>query len=313
MDIAVKYSDKILVTGGTGFIGRHLVRKCLNYTRHVSCIGLTGSKPGEFADDIEVIGTDMSDAARLKSLLDGRNFDYVFNLGGYIDHISYKTGGRRVIEAHFNGLLNLIDCLDWESLKGFVQISSSDEYGNCSAPQNESMRESPFSPYSLAKAASTNFVRMVSNTEGFPGVVLRLFLVYGPGQDDKRFLPQIIRACLRNEEFRTSAGEQLRDFCHVDDIVKGMISAAVSPAAHGHVINLASGIPVTIRSVVEEVIRLTGKGKPLWGAYPYRKGENMALYADIYLARKLIDWNPAVSLAEGLKQTVDYYRNREVL
>ncbi len=303
-------SQRVLIAGGTGFIGKHLASKCLESTPYVTCLGvrpgISGIGPEQ---DVEILCADLCDREALTKVISGRSFDYVLSLGGYIDHSPYFQGGRKVIETHFQGLLNLIDCLDMKSLKGFVQTGSSDEYGSAPAPQRESMRESPFSPYSLAKAAASQFIQTISRTEGFPGVVLRLFLVYGPGQDEKRFLPQIIRACLRDQEFRTSAGEQLRDFCHVDDIVKGMIGAAVSPAAHGHIINLASGIPVTIRSVVEEVVRLTGKGTPLWGAYPYRKGENMALYANIDLAGELIGWEPGVSLAEGLIQTIDSYRN----
>ena len=79
-------------------------------------------------------------------------------------------------------------------------------------PQCEELREQPISPYSLAKVASTHFLQMLQRTEGFPAVVLRLFLTYGPHQDNRRFLPQIIQACLRDDEFAVSDGHQLRDF-----------------------------------------------------------------------------------------------------
>jgi nucleoside-diphosphate-sugar epimerase len=298
-------TDKILIVGGTGFIGRHLAERCLKDTPFVACLGLNSEK--SFSKDIEFIHADISDKKQLQSVLRDKSFHYVFNLGGYIDHTAYFKGGRRLIESHFMGLMNLIDCLNKEELRGFVQIGSSDEYGNAPAPQKEHMREMPISPYSLAKTAASHFIQMISDTEGFPGVVLRFFLVYGPGQDDRRFLPQIIKACLKNDGFKTSEGKQLRDLCYVQDAVDAMLKAALSSDAKGHIINIASGIPVSIREMVEKVIKLTGGGKPLWGTYSYRKGENMELYADVGLAKNILQWESKTSLEEGLIKTINYY------
>jgi len=145
-------------------------------------------------------------------------------------------------------------------------------------------------------------------TEGFPGVVLRLFLTYGPMQDGKRFLPHIIKGCLKGEHFKTSEGKQLRDFCYVGDVVEAMVIAALLPSAKGHIINVASGVTISIREMIEKVVRLIGKGEPIWGAHPYREGENMALYADISLAKKLLQWEPLTNLDESLEKTIEYYK-----
>ena len=305
--ITFKNSDKILVVGGSGFLGKHLVRRCLRDTRFVSCIGLSRNKKG-FFEDIEVINVDINNKDVLWAILNKKSFDYIFNLGGYIDHTNYFNGGRKVIETHFVGLLNILDCIDVKSLKGFVQIGSSDEYGNVPSPQRETMRESPISPYSHAKVAASHFIQMLNRTEGFPGVVLRFFLVYGAGQDNKRFLPQIINGCLNNIEFKTSEGKQLRDFCYIDDVIEAMIKAAALPQSKGKVINIASGTPVMIKDVIQKVMLFTGGGKPMWGAHPYRVGENMQLYADISFAKNLLHWEPQVSLDVGLKKTIEYYK-----
>lgn len=305
----LKGSDKILVVGGTGFIGKHLVQRCLREASGVSVLGLSERYSCRAAKSgAEEMYVDIREKAALGNALAGKSYDYIFNLGGYIDHLPYFKGGRKVIDAHCFGLMNLLDCIDHDQLKGFVQIGSSDEYGCSSAPQKETIREMPISPYSLAKTTSSRFIKMLSDTEGFPGVVLRPFLVYGPGQNDKRFLPKIIKACLRNEEFKTSEGKQFRDFCYVEDVVDAMIKAVLTPEAKGQIINIASGIPVSIKEMIEYVIKLTGGGKPIWGAHPYRTGENMDLYADIALASELLGWKASTSLDDGLRKTISWYQ-----
>lgn len=303
-------SDRILIAGGTGFIGRNLTERCLRNTPNVFCLSLTGRSNDIIGGKRKpvILQGDLLDRNHLKSLLSRYTFDYVFNLSGYIDHIHYLKGGRKILEAHFTGLLNLIDVLDTAKLKGFVQVGSSDEYGWLPAPQKETMREMPISPYSMAKTAATHFIQTIAATEGFPGVVLRPFLVYGPGQDMKRLLPQIITACLKDKPFSTSEGKQLRDLCYVADVAEAMVRAALSTTARGHVINIGSGDPISIREVVEMVVRMTGGGTPMWGTVLYRQGENMALYPDISMARHLLKWSPETSFDEGLKKTIEYCR-----
>ena len=194
------------------------------------------------------------------------------------------------------------------SLKRFVQIGSSDEYGNLSAPQTEDMRESPISSYSLGKLASTNLLQMLHITEGIPVVILRLFLVYGPEQDFDRFIPQIIKGCLSSSHFPASTGKQLRDFCYVDDVTNGILMALKNDKVNGEIINLASGKSISIREVVELVQKKIGLGRANFGKIPFRAGENMSLYADISKAHKVLKWRPVISIEEGIGRTIDYYK-----
>ncbi|MCG3204370.1 MAG: UDP-glucose 4-epimerase [Elusimicrobia bacterium] len=266
--------------------------------------GATGH--GGFVEgSLEKIILDMRDKAAVASALAGRKFHKVFNLAGYIEHTPFFSNGRSVLDQHFEALLNLLEALNRESLESFVQVGSSDEYGNAPSPQHENLREDPIAPYSLGKVAATHLIQMLSKTEGFPGVVVRFFLVYGPGQDERRFLPQIIKGCHQKKKFNTSEGRQLRDFCFIDDVVEGLIAASNEKKALGHVINLASGIPVAVRDVVAKVVELCGGGEPIYGAVPYRKGENMSLYADVSKASNLLNWQPTTNLSAGLQKTVD--------
>ena len=296
----------LLVIGGTGFIGHHLLKSVQQKGWQLTSVSLKPPTEERFVGGVRYLHFDLSDRGLVKSNLD-EDFDYVVNLGGYINHRLFREGGRDLIEMHFTALQNLLEVLPSSELKRFVQIGSSDEYGNTKAPQHEGLREQPISPYSLAKVASTHFLQMLHQTENFPAVTLRFFLTYGPGQDTERFLPQTIQGCLIDATFPSSTGEQLRDFCYVDDTVRAILQTLVVPEAVGNVINIASGEPVSIREMIEKVCSFIGSGKPLFGELNYRPGENMSLYANISKAKRILNWEHTTNLDKGLKKTIDWY------
>jgi len=300
-------SGRLLIVGGTGFIGRHLAVKAVQDYK-VTVLSLTPPADKLMVKGVDYLQADITNLAKLKISLSNISIDYVVNLSGYIEHTGILKGGDKVIDIHFNGVQNLIQAINWKTLKRFVQIGSSDEYGDLSAPQHENMRESPISPYSLAKLASTHFLQMLFRTDGFPSVILRPFLVYGPGQNNMRFLPQIIKGCLLDEDIPVSAGEQLRDLCYIDDVTQGILMTLANNIVNGEVINIASGKPVVIRNIIEKVKNIIGKGNPKFGVIPYRTGENMELYADISKAKKILGWTPGVSIDEGIEKTINAYR-----
>jgi len=300
---------RLLVIGGTGFIGSHLLREAIN--KGWACTSLSLHKPSSdrYIEGVEYFQCDLNDAVRM-SLCVSRGFEYVVNLGGYIDHKKYCDGGKELIDSHFVGMLNLVQALPRDDLKCFVQIGSSDEYGNATSPQHEELRERPISPYSLAKVASTHFLQMLHLTEDFPAVIVRLFLTYGAGQATSRFMPQIITGCLNNTQFPVSEGMQLRDFCHVDDVVQAILIVLLDIKSIGEIFNVASGQPVTIRSMIERVQMAIGQGEPMFGEVSYRDGENMELYADNQKIRRVLGWQPEIALTEGLDKTIEWYASR---
>ena len=294
----------LLIVGGSGFIGRNLAIKSLSHDFNTTVISLTKIDFDKEIPRVNYIQVDITNSNQLRAKLSKIFFHYVINLSGYIDHSTFLNGGAKVISTHFGGVQNLLEVLDWSQLRRFVQIGSSDEYGSVPAPQNEDIRESPISPYSLGKVSSTNLLQMLYRTEKLPIVVLRLFLVYGEGQKNNRLIPQIIKGCLLDEFFPTSKGEQLRDLCHVDDITDGILSVLENDKVNGEIINLASGVPVSIREVIEIIHQYVGSGRPGYGKVAYRNGENMQLFADISKAKRILNWSPKISLLEGIKKTI---------
>ena len=293
----------LLVIGGTGFIGFHLIKFAKAKGWKVSSVSLHNPSKSKKINGVKYFKLDISKLNPLKKILI-KQYDYVVNLSGYIDHISYRCGGRRLISQHFDSLQNLVQTLSRKKLKRFVQIGSSDEYGNGAAPQNEKLREHAISPYSLAKISSTHFLQMLHRTENFPATILRFFLVYGMGQNKNRFIPQIINGCIKNLKFPTTQGNQVRDFCHVEDVVRAIFLALVSKKSEGEIFNVGSGKPEKIRLVIELVKRIIGKGKPQYGKLKYRKGTNTLLYADNKKIKKLLGWKVSVNLEDGLRKTI---------
>tara|TARA_B100000795_G_scaffold44236_1_gene29014 strand:- start:497 stop:1408 length:912 start_codon:yes stop_codon:yes gene_type:complete len=297
-------SEKLLIVGGTGFIGKNLTQKAVESGFLTTVISLNLPKKDYQVLNTEYLQADVTNLDHLKETLFNRKFDYIINLSGYIDHSDFMSGGREIIGAHFNGVQNLLQVIDWNGLKKFIQIGSSDEYGDQGAPQSEDIREAPISSYSAGKLFSTHLLQMLHKTEGLPVVILRLFLVYGPGQSKKRFLPQIIDGCLSDSVFPVSGGAQLRDFCYVDDVSRGILMALKNKDVEGEVINLASGEPISIREIIEIVRSVVGKGSPEFGKIPYRPGENMSLYAEMKKANKILKWVPKTSIDDGIKKTI---------
>jgi nucleoside-diphosphate-sugar epimerase len=293
----------LLIAGGRGFIGRHIVRHALDRGWQVTTLGRSPASD-QLPSSVLQIAVDITDRAALSRAIGGYSFDYVINCGGLIDHRPFSQGGADIFDAHFKGVMNLVAALDRDALRRFVNIGSSDEYGGASAPQGESLREAPISPYSLGKTCAAHFLQALYRTERFPAAVVRLFLAYGPGQDHSRFLPQIIRGCLAGDEFAASEGAQLRDFCFIDDVVDAVFRTLERPAVCGEVINVASGRPISIREVIELIRKIAGAGTPHYGKVPYRPGENMALYADVSKASLLLDWSANTALIDGLTKTI---------
>ena len=298
----------MLVIGGTGFIGHHLLRASHQRGWQITSVSLNPPSSERFVEGVRYLHFDLTDLSNVNNHLD-EDFEYVVNLGGYINHQLFQEGGSTLIETHFNALQNLVKILPRRRLKRFVQIGSSDEYGNATAPQHEDQREQSISPYSMAKVACTHFLQMLNRSENFPAVTLRLFLTYGPGQDISRFLPQIIRGCLDDATFPASAGQQLRDFCYVDDSVQAILKALTHPEVEGDVFNVASGIPVSIREMVEKVRNITGSGNPQFGEVSYRNDENMSLYANISKAKRILNWQSTTNLDKGLKKSIEWFAN----
>ena len=296
--------NSLLVIGGTGFIGKHAAIRALKegYQTFILCRNIPPKS--QIIDQIEYIKIDLNNSDEIKKI-SNYSFNYVINLAGDIDHCDFRNGGLSLIDIHLYGLIKFLSILPKNNLKGFVQIGSSDEYGDSIAPQKETQKESPFSPYSYAKFAATHFIKFLYRNEQFPGKVLRPFLIYGPGQDENRLIPYVINNAFKNNVISITSGDQLRDFLYIEDALDVIFLALTNDKANGKVINIGSGKPYSVKEIVEMIINLIGTGKPKYGSRNYRRGQSMKLYPSIGLAKEILNWEPKFSLEEGLKEFIN--------
>ena len=302
-----KKKKSILIVGGTGFIGYNIAKKLIN-NYNISSISKHSPKKIRKIKNIKYLYCDISNKKKLKKVIKNINFDYVINLGGYVNH----TEEKKTYESHYKGCRNLAEIFREKKIKRFIQVGSSVEYGNHKSPQYEhyQCKEKELkSVYGMAKLKANKLLIDYFKSFNFPVVILRLYLVFGPYQDINRFIPIIISSCLKNKYFSTSSGKQYRDFLYIDDLVR-LISKFLNNKKifNGQIFNVGSGRPRKIKNVVNLIIKKLKGGRPNFGKIKFRKDEITKLFPSIKKIKKYTDWNPKTSFSHGLQKTINHYK-----
>ncbi|WP_440922146.1 NAD-dependent epimerase/dehydratase family protein [Candidatus Pelagibacter sp.] len=297
--------NKILITGGTGFIGYHLSKRCIKLGWSVTSLSSNFPKPNKIIRGVKYIIVDITNKKKLSKIKN--DFDYIVNLAGYVDHSNKK----KTLDSHYIGCKNLASLFLNKKIKKFVQVGSSIEYGKLRSPQIENKKnsQSTFSIYGKAKLLSTKYLMAIYKKEKFPTTVIRLYLVYGPKQDINRVIPITIKNALLDKKFNCSSGLQYRDFIYIDDVINAILKTLKNRKTNGEIINIGSNKPVRIKDLIIRICYLVGSGKPIFGKIKLRKDEIKSLYPNINKAHKILKWRPKISLNTGLKRTIKYYKN----
>ena len=293
--------QKVLVAGGTGFIGFHVL-KSFNPKKYV--LHSLSTKYPEKKRKVKNVKYLICDITK-KSNLNKKifiNYDHVINLSGYIDH-SKKI---KTIKSHYNGLKNLVNFFKKKNIKTFMQIGSCLEYGNIKSPQREINYSKPRNYYAFAKSNASKYLVKAGLNFDIPYIILRLYQVYGPNQKFDRLIPFVINSCLNDKKFPCTNGLQVRDFLYVEDLVR-LIRIIIQKRERKLIFNVGSGNPIKVKSVIKNISKYIKKGKPNFNAIKMRKDEIKSLYPDIKLVKKKLDWKPKVSLKKGLKKTISFY------
>ena len=299
---------KLLVIGGTGFLGSHVCREAIKKNYRVISVSTKKTK-FNLIKKVKYIKCDISNSTTIKRKL---NFevDYIINFGGYVDH----SDKNKTYQSHFKGCKNLIDFYQKKKIKKFIQIGSSLEYGKTKSPHKEKTMTKKVillkSIYAKSKLLSTNYCMNAFKKNFFPVIVLRPYLVYGPGQKIDRLIPFIISKSLTNKAFPCSSGVQLRNFLFVEDFVKAIFKTLTKKNVNGEIINIGSNNNLKVKKVILMIKNYLNSGKPMFGKIKLRKDESIKYYPSIKKAKNLINWKPLIQFEKGLIQTIKYYKEK---
>ncbi len=309
---------KVLVTGGAGFIGSHIVDKLLEKGAKVTVIDnlTTGTKDNlsHCLDKIEFIEDDIRNESVVDKALEG------------VDLVSHQAALRSVpksvgkpLEYHDVNVTASIKLYLKAKEKGVQRIvyaSSSSVYGERTEfPEKETDPIYPYSPYAATKLHTEQYGYIFTKMYDLGVVSLRYFNVYGPRQslEDKYavVVPKFTTCLLKGETCPIyDDGEQERDFTYIEDVVDANIKALTNPGIEGQTFNIANGDPHSVNYLFKSLQRLTGNNQ-VAEHLPPRPGDVRKTHASRDKAKELLGWEPTIGFEEGLRRTVEWFRDKE--
>ena len=303
---------RVILTGGTGFVGANLARRLLR-DGHEGHLFL---RPNHDLRRIESIRTDvcihevdLGDEESLTVAIALAKPDWIFHLAIYGAY-PYQSELQAMVQTNIVGTMNLVQACLRAGFESFVNTGSSSEYGfkGYAPPETEWLE--PNSGYAVTKASVTLFCRFIAQNTNMRLITLRLYSVYGPWEEPTRLIPTLIRSGLNQELPPLVNPDIARDFVYVEDVCDAYILAARHADQElGAVYNVGTGVQTTLRELVA-----LAKGmmvvpiQPQWGSMPNREWDTSVWVADNRLIQTKLGWRPTHTLEEGFRLTIEWFR-----
>ncbi|MGB5756985.1 MAG: NAD-dependent epimerase/dehydratase family protein [Acidimicrobiales bacterium] len=330
----MKLEDRrIIVTGGAGFIGSHLVDLLVDQANDVVVVDdlsigsidnlsrhLTGSGGGhrngyQPVSSVELIEADITDADAMNEVI--ADADLVIHMAVACIR-SCLSRPQYVHRVNASGSLNVALAAQRNRIPRFVYVSSSEAYGSARrVPMDEDHPMDPTTVYGASKLVGEAYSRVMRHTYGMDVIVIRPFNTYGPREyhlgTRAEVIPKfVLRTMAGGRPAIFGSGLQTRDFTWVEDTARGIAAAAAADALVGDTVNIARGQEISIRQLAEKVLTIFGRG----GEHPVfdapRPGDVERHFADTTKAYRLLGWKPVVSIDEGLRRYVDWVVDQEI-
>jgi nucleoside-diphosphate-sugar epimerase len=309
-------SERILVTGGAGFIGYHIVRRLLAKGKKLRVIDnlSTGldDRIQPLRGSIDFVRGDLADPVLANEAVQGMD---------YVIHQAAVPSVQRSIEdpvgtnrANVTATLNLLESCRNHKIRRFVYAASSSAYGETEVlPKREDMTPRPRSPYALQKLVGENYCKLYQSLFGLETVSLRYFNVFGPFQDPQSeyaaVVPMFVTRLLAGQPLLVYGdGEQTRDFTYVENVVEANLLALEAKNAAGKVFNIGCGTHISLNQLIRSLEEILDT-KAVVNYLAARPGDVRHSLADITCARKVLGYEPKTTVKEGLKRTVDWFRH----
>lgn len=300
----ISLHDKtVLVTGANGFIGKHLCKRLLSEGATIH--GVSRKKQDNQNSVIRWWRGDLSELTFTQDLIKQIQPHIIFHMSSYVVGHRELAAVQPTFHANLHGAVNLLTAASEAGCMRIVLAGSQEE-----PDSKQSSLAVPSSPYAAAKWASSAYARMFHAIYDTPVTLARIFMVYGPGQNDtKKLIPYTILSLLNDEMPKLTSGDRPIDWIYVDDVAKGLIAIAQSELLNGSTVDLGSGAQMTVREIVEKLDALIdSKIHPQFGAVATRKMEQIRV-AKRKQTRELTGWKAETSIDEGLKSTIQWYRD----
>jgi nucleoside-diphosphate-sugar epimerase len=306
----------VLVTGGAGFIGSHLVHRLLGDGARVRVVDnlSTGKvvRLEALGSKIEFLNGDLAEESVARNAVEG--VDYVLH------QAAVPSVQRSVVDpiatnrANVTATLNLLEACRKTKVRRVVYAASSSAYGDTEVlPKSEDMPPSPLSPYALQKFVGEQYCRLYNDLYGLETVSLRYFNVFGPGQDPhseySAVIPKFITRLMAQQPITMHGdGEQSRDFTFIENVVEANLLALKAADAPGQMCNIGCGVRISLNQLVtllEKELEVTAQ--VVYG--PAKAGDVRHSLADIGRAKTILEYNPKITVEEGLRRTVAAFKN----
>ena len=309
----------VVVTGGAGFIGSHLVDRIIdeNPEKILVLSNYFLGKQSNLSEalsrfkNLEIVKIDVGDHELVKHFFDNNNVDVVFNLAVIPLPTSLEVPSW-TFSKNVNITSNICEMARHDKFKTLIHFSSSEVYGTSRyVPMDEKHPLEAETPYAASKVASDSLVLSYSRTFNIDCSIVRPFNNYGPRQNAGKYaaiIPLTIKRIMNNDDIIIYGdGEQTRDFIYVKDTANATIKVYDFTNSRGKVINVASGKEISMNKIVKTIIALMDYNKGI--IYKdARAGDVRRHLADISLAKQLIEFEPETSFEEGIKETVEWYK-----
>lgn len=297
---------RVLVTGGSGFVGASLVRRLLRDGHEVHLLVRSGYDPSriqELLPDLSIHKGDLSDPTSLQETVRRIRGEWIFHLAAHGAY-SWQTDTREIFRTNLFGTINLLEACLAAGFESFVNTGSSSEYGFKDHAPSETELLEPNSDYAVAKASATLYCRFAAQRRNVRIVTLRLYSIYGPYEHPDRLIPTLLREGLQGRLPPLVNPDTARDYVYIDDAVEAYLLAARADFEPGALFNVGTGIQTPISEVVEIARRVLDiHAAPEWSSMAARSWDTSSWLCDNRKIVRELGWKPRFTLEQGFRET----------